>query len=80
MKQGTIIDATLIDEAEGNGEKSLQDACARRLGKPVHGSPCATGADLNKGLVCLFGQIRANRRGKGLKIRSTLTRSALRTQ
>jgi hypothetical protein len=39
------------DEAEGNGEKSLQGACACSAGKPFHGSPCATGADMKRGLI-----------------------------
>ena len=52
------------DKAEGNGEKSLQSACADSVGKPVHGSPSATRADLKRGLVCLFGRIRAKQTRK----------------
>jgi hypothetical protein len=37
----------------------LQGECARRLGKPVHGSPFATRADLKRRLMYLFGRIRA---------------------
>ena len=47
------------DEAEGDGEKSLQGACDRRTDQSVPGSSSAAGPDIDKELVCLFGPIKA---------------------
>jgi hypothetical protein len=52
------------DEAEGDGEKSLQGACDRRTDQSLPSSSIITGPDIDNELVCLFGPTKAQWRSK----------------
>jgi hypothetical protein len=48
------------DAANGNGDKSLQDVCNRRIDESILGSTSSIGAPVNRELVCIWlflGQI-----------------------